>query len=149
MLEEDIAAFYDHQQDPTANHMAAFGAEDPSDLGVFIERWAKILGDERVGAQAILYESQIAGHIARFELFGKPQVTYWIDKQHWGKGIATAALRLFLVQIDSRPLYASAAVDNLDSLQVLAKCGFEVTGQETAFARGRAEKIEEAMLVLR
>jgi RimJ/RimL family protein N-acetyltransferase len=41
-----------------------------------------------------------------------------------GRGIATAALRQFVTDVDDRPLYAHAAKHNTGSVRVLEKCGF-------------------------
>jgi len=46
--------------------------------------------------KAILSGGRVVGSVGSFELEGKPQVTYWIGKEHWGKGIATWALAEFL-----------------------------------------------------
>jgi RimJ/RimL family protein N-acetyltransferase len=77
-------------------------------------------------------------------------VTYWIAREHWGKGIATKALGMFLrdARMQRRPLNASAARDNIASLRVLEQCGFVLIGYEKAFANARGKEIEEAMFVL-
>lgn len=57
----------------------------------------------------ILCNGCVAGSILKFEQVGNPEVSYWIGKQFWGKGIATCALIHFLPNIKVRPLYARAA----------------------------------------
>ncbi len=47
-----------------------------------------------------------------------------------------------------RPLFARAATDNLGSLRVLQKCGFEVVGRNKEFAHGRGADTEEYILRL-
>ena len=42
-------------------------------------------------------------------MFGEREVSYWIDRAHWGKGIATEALKQFLALVTIRPLYARAS----------------------------------------
>jgi RimJ/RimL family protein N-acetyltransferase len=89
------------------------------------------------------------GHIASFDLDGQREVTYWIGRQDWGKGIATRALQQFLTTIEvARPLYARAASDNTGSIRVLEKCGFTRVGAGRAFAHGRGEETEEVVLRL-
>jgi RimJ/RimL family protein N-acetyltransferase len=90
----------------------------------------------------------LAGTIASFPVEGQTEVTYWIDRAAWGKGIATRALALLLDLVTTRPLYARAASDNAGSLRVLQKCGFRATGTEKSFAAGRNEDIEETILQL-
>ncbi len=143
--EGDLPTFFEQQLDSSANHMAAFTSKDPTDRDAFTAHWATILGDDAITTKTILFEGRVAGHIARFERFGKPEVTYWIGKEYWGKGIATKALSEFLRDLKARPLYARAAKDNIGSLRVLEKCGFAVSGYEKAFANARGEDVEEVI----
>lgn len=128
--------------------MAAFTAKDPSDRAGFMAHWAKILNDATITKQTILFQGQVAGHIASFEQFGTPAVSYWLGKEFWGKGIATTALAAFLRLVTIRPLYARAAKDNLGSIQVLRNCGFMVCGEDRGFAEARGQEIEEYVLRL-
>jgi RimJ/RimL family protein N-acetyltransferase len=146
--EDDFPWFFEQQLDPDANHMAAFNSKDPHDRNAFMEKWSRILRDNQISKRTIVFEGQIAGHIARFERFGDQEVTYWIGKEFWGKGITTRALEQFLLAEKNRPLYARAAKDNIASIRVLEKCGFSITGIEKVFADGRGEEIEELILIL-
>jgi RimJ/RimL family protein N-acetyltransferase len=55
---------------------------------------------------------------------------------HWGRGIATGAVRLLLVQARSQPLLqvvcSSVLTSNPASRRVLEKNGFQVTATTTA-----------------
>mgnify|MGYP001546181743 CR=1 FL=1 len=146
--EIDLPLFFEHQMDPTANRMAAFGAEDPADRGAYRAHGEKILGDETVPTKTVLCEGEVAGHIESFERFGKPEVAYWIGREYWGKGVATRALEKFLKVVLVRPLYARAAKDNLASIRVLEKCGFTLSGHDRAYANARGEETEEVVLEL-
>lgn len=145
---EDLAIFFEHQRDPKANFMAAFTAENPSDHDAFMKHWRKILADETTINKTIVLHGEVVGHIAKFVQFGEPEVTYWIGREFWGKGIATAALREFLALIELRPLYARAVKDNIGSIRVLEKCGFVITGEDKGFANGRNAEVEEYILTL-
>lgn len=146
---DDLPVFFAHQLDPVANHVAAFVADDPADRAAFDARWDRLLGDESVIARAVVHDGDVVGHIASYESELGREVTYWIDREHWGKGLATATLRSFLEVAEQRPLHARAASDNLGSLRVLERCGFVVTGMELAYAPGRRAQIDETILVLR
>lgn len=62
--------------------------------------------------------------VSSYDESGEPEVTYWIGRAYWGKGIGTWALTTFLVQAKTaRPIYARVAKDNLGSRRILAKCG--------------------------
>lgn len=144
----DLEVFYTHQLEKEAVHMAAFTKEDPSDRQQFDDHWQKIRGDENIILRTILVNGEVAGHIAQFEMFGEPEVSYWIGQDFWGKGVATQALRQFLEIVPIRPLFARAASDNVGSMRVLEKCGFSKTGTDKGFANARGKEIEETIYQL-
>ena len=151
VTESDLPIFFEQQQDPAANRMAAFTAKDPADRAAFTAKWAKILGDESITKRTILFGGQVAGSVSTFVApwSGKLEVSYWIGREFWGKGIATQALAAFLSAVKTRPLYARAAKDNIASIRVLQKCGFAISGCERGFANARGEEVEEVVLELR
>lgn len=144
----DLPIFFDQQLDPEANYMAAFTAKDPADRAVFTEHWAKILADETITIRTILFEGLVAGHIVSHGWFGEPEISYWIGREFWGRGITTRALSEFLVQLADRPLYARVAKDNQASIRVLDKCGFEHSGEDKGYSNARGEEVEEFILKL-
>jgi RimJ/RimL family protein N-acetyltransferase len=98
--------------------------------------------------RTVLFDGQVAGSVASYvdpEL-GEPEVTYWIGKEYWGKGIATRALSAFLDIQTARPIYGRAAKDNIGSIRVMEKCGFTIVGYGKGFANARGEEIEEVIL---
>ena len=146
---DDLLIFFENQLDPEANHMAAFTAKDPTNREAFMAHWQKILTDPTVILQTILVDGRVAGSVSSYEENGKPEITYWLGKEYWGKGVATWALREFLAHHSpARPMYARVAKDNLGSRRVLEKCGFKVIGESRGFANGRGQQIEELLLVL-
>lgn len=146
--EEDLPIFFEHQSDPEASHMAAFGAVELGNRDAFAAYWKRILGDENYVVRTILFEAEVAGNVMKFEFLKQATVAYWIGRRFWGKGIATRALRLLLSEVAERPLYARAAKDNIGSVRVLEKCGFELTSEETNFAAARGEDTEEVIMRL-
>ncbi len=147
--ERDLPIFYEQQLDPEANHMAAFTSKDPSDRGAFDAHWERILADEAIPIRTILFDGQVAGSVLSYEMEGEREVSYWLGKEFWGKGIATQALTKYLNDLLQRPLYARAGKDNNASIRVLEKCGFIVLGYEKGFANARGEKIEEVVMILK
>jgi len=144
----DLPTFYAYQLDPEANYMAAFIGRDPSDRGAFDKHWTKIRNDKDVVVKTVLYNGSIAGSIAKYMREGRPEVTYWIGKEYWGKGIATKALSLFLQGLKTRPIYAGAAKDNTASIKVLEKNGFRIVGLGKGFAMARGAEIQEVLMEL-
>ena len=149
VIKDDLVIFFKHQLDPEANHMAAFTAKDPTNHAAFLAHWKKILSDETVIIQTILCDGHVAGSVSSYEEEGKPEVTYWLGKEYWGKGIATRALTAFLAEHNkTRPIYARVSKDNLGSRRVLEKCGFKIIGESKGFANARGQEIEELLLEL-
>lgn len=149
LKDTDLPIFYVQQLDPTANYMAAFTTKDPTDWEAFDAHWKRIRSDNTIIHRTILFEGNVVGYVAHFIQFGEPEITYWIGKEYWGKGIATAALAQLLKIIPVRPLYGRAAKDNQASLCVMEKCGFVVIREEKGFANARGETIEEVVLELK
>jgi ribosomal-protein-alanine N-acetyltransferase len=139
----DLEHFFHFQLDSEAQKMAAFVSANPTDKAAYLHKWNGLLNDEIVNMQTILFEDEIAGSIAKYEMGGKAEVTYWIDRNHWGKGLASMALVLFLDQEPSRPLYARVAFDNIGSQRVLEKSGFTRIGEDRGFANARGAEISE------
>jgi RimJ/RimL family protein N-acetyltransferase len=125
--DDDLPIFFEHQQDPDANRMANFDARDRD---AFMAHWAKILRDETVVVRTIEFEDRVAGNVVSWQHDGERDVGYWIGREHWGKGVATAALSAFLDELDTRSLHAHVAAHNIGSIRVLEKCGFERAGAD-------------------
>lgn len=147
--EDDLPIFFEQQLDSDANYMAAFIARDPTDKDAFTAHWAKILGDDTKINKTILFNEQVVGYVACFEQFGEREISYWIGKEYWGRGLATKALSDFLGYVKVRPLYARVAKDNIASIRVLEKCGFTIFGEDKGFSNARGEEVEEFILKLR
>jgi RimJ/RimL family protein N-acetyltransferase len=148
VIETDLPIFFEQQLSPEANHMAAFTTKNPEDREAFKAHWARILADENNTTKTILFEGQVAGYISSFIMVDERDISYWLGKEFWGKGLATTALSEFLDQVTTRPLYARAIRDNLASIRVLEKCGFKISGYNKDFANGRGEEVEEVILKL-
>ncbi|MGN9792955.1 GNAT family N-acetyltransferase [Streptomyces sp. OZ13] len=145
--DSDLPVFFRHMSDPESNRMAAFTSEDPTDRAAFDAHWARIRASDAV-IRTVVADGEVVGHTA---VYGPPEereVTYVIDRAHWGRGIATLALRALLEVVPTRPLHARAAADNAGSVRVLRKCGFLVTGHDRGFANARGEETDEVVLTL-
>ena len=129
----DLSLFFEHQRDPEACRMAAFPSRE---YEAFMAHWAKIMADEGVRIRTIVFEGQVAGNVLSFLRGDTREVGYWIAREYWGRGLATAALARFLALDPTRPLYAGVARTNAASMQVLVKCGFtpwREEGEELVF----------------
>ncbi|MFF9714056.1 GNAT family N-acetyltransferase [Streptomyces sp. NPDC014603] len=146
--DSDLPVFFRQSNDPEALHRAAFTPENPADRDAFEAHWARIRASEQVVARTVLGDGDVLGSAAVYGEPGEREVTYWIDRAYWGKGIATAALRALLAEVDERPLFARVAADNAASLRVLRRCGFEVSARAAGYAPARGAEIEELVLTL-
>lgn len=146
--DSDLDALFDQMRDPASVLMAAFTAEDPDDRGAFDARMAKVRSSPDTTLRAVTCDGRLVGSIGSFVLEGQTEITYWIERVAWGKGIATRAVALLLDLVPTRPLHARAASDNAGSLRVLRKSGFKIIGTETSFAAARKGEIEETILCL-
>ena len=144
----DLDALFSIEQDDVAVQMAAFTPPDPTDRAMFDAHWHRLLSDAGVDARTVRADGDIVGSVARWFDDGTAEITYWIDRGHWGEGIATRALRLFLDTLADRPVRARVAADNAGSIAVLEKLGFAQVGTEVSFANARGTEIEERIYSL-
>src|SRR5918997_1814726 len=150
----DLPRLFEQWADPVAVHMAAFTAPDHMERDAFERRWSRLRADEAdadwgtVLTRVIVVDDEVAGTIGSWGEPGEREVTYWIGRSYWGKGIATDALTVFLALEPSRPLEARVASDNVASRRVLEKCGFRVIATERNVAAARSAEIEELVLRL-
>lgn len=146
--DRDLDTLFELMRDPESVRMAAFIARDPDDREAFDLHMTRLRNSPDLILRAVTGDGRFLGTIGRFFVDGDAEITYWIDRSVWGRGIASRALALFLDVVEVRPLYARAASDNLGSLRVLQKAGFSVIGTETAYASARGAGIEETVLRL-
>lgn len=146
--DEDLSVLFEQWADPLAAHMAAFTAADHMDRDAFERRWSRLRADETLINRAIVVDGEVAGTIGSWGDPGEREVTYWIGRSYWGKGVASCALDAFLTVDPSRPLHARVAYDNVASRRVLEKCGFRAIATERGFAEARSREIEEVVLRL-
>lgn len=148
LIAADFDLIFEHLNDPVAVRMAGFTLPDPSNRAEFDAVWRKVLAHPSAWVRAVVADGRFAGHIACYQFRPEREVGYWIGRRWWGRGVATAALRLLLAQVPHRPLAARVPHDNPGSVGVLHKCGFAPRWEERAFACGRGEEVGVQVLVL-
>jgi RimJ/RimL family protein N-acetyltransferase len=145
----DSPAMFDMQLDPEGNAMAG---TKPRTRDVFLAAWERNLADPGVNARVIeidgVHGPEVIGTITRFPADGHDCIGYWIAREHWGKGVASQALVMFLREEPRRPLYATAARTNAPSHRILEKCGFRRLGFRMAEETERFLAREVAEFVL-
>ncbi|GGM02681.1 N-acetyltransferase [Micromonospora yangpuensis] len=144
----DLPEFFRHQSDPAAVQMAAFAADDPHDRRAFAAHWHRIRTDPAIVARTVTVADRVVGHVLAFPVGERTEVSYWIDRPHWGRGYATGALAALLRELPRRPVHARAAQDNRGSLAVLRKCGFVIRGTDHGYSTTRGADVPEYVLEL-
>lgn len=136
--ETDLPILLQQQLDPEAIAMSAYPAKD---RGEFMRHWEGILKNKNVTARAILYKEKVAGHILCWKE-GKYEhrIGYWIGKEFWRRGIASAAVQEFLSLVQVRPLFAEVANHNIASQKVLQKNGFVLHNEGGKISMYKLEK---------
>jgi RimJ/RimL family protein N-acetyltransferase len=134
----DLDALFEQQREPEGVAMAVFPARDRE---AFDEHWRKVLANERNVVRVIEVDGEVAGNIGSWEQDGRQLVGYWLGRDFWGRGLATAALAE-LAQELPRPLHAWVASSNAGSIRVLEKCGF-VRVELADHGRGGVEYLYE------
>ncbi|MEY2484944.1 MAG: hypothetical protein QOH39_592 [Verrucomicrobiota bacterium] len=139
VIESDLSIFYEDQLDEEANRMVVF---TPRDKDAFHQHWQKIMADQTLKKQTIVWNGEVAGNVVAFNAAdGGREIGYWIGKKYWGKGIATRAVADFLRYETARPLSAHIAKHNKGSIRVLEKCGFTLVGEDKEFAKAGEKTI--------
>jgi len=138
----DIDAFFVHQSDPEATAMAAFPARDRE---AHDAHWRKVLADDSNVIRTIVDDGAVAGNIGCWEQDGKRLVGYWVGREFWGRGLATAALSELAAEIPERPLHAWVVTSNVGSIRVLEKCGFAEVERHTEHDERAGRVIEEIL----
>jgi RimJ/RimL family protein N-acetyltransferase len=146
--DSDLPVFWEQARDERAQHMAAVTRGYHYDRAAFDRHWGRVRSDPAVIVRTVLADGQVAGHAAVYGPADEREVTYWVDRAYWGRGVATATLAALLSLESTRPLHAHAAADNAGSIRVLEKCGFAISGRGRTFARARGEEIDEVALTL-
>jgi RimJ/RimL family protein N-acetyltransferase len=125
VAESDLDALFEQQADPESSAMAAVPSRERA---AFDEHWRRILGDENTVIRVIDVDGEAAGHVLSWPSEGRRYVGYWVAREFWGRGLATAALAEYLGEVKERPLHALVSTDNVGSIRVLEKCGFVEIG---------------------
>lgn len=148
--EPDLRALHAFELDEASNELAG---TQPRDWPTFQARWAEILADHDgtatgVTPRVILADGVLVGAVNIAPQDEADTIGYWIAREHWGRGIATRAVALMLIEHTRRPLFASAAGQNHASIRVLVKNGFEIVSRTMTPQTSRTMARETVTLML-
>ncbi|UYM06514.1 GNAT family N-acetyltransferase [Solicola gregarius] len=137
-----LAAAYRHNRDhlapyePRRTDIFYTAAGQRESLGISLEAaqhgraagWLILAGESVVGRINLNTIVRGAAHSAH--------VGYWVDREHTGRGLATAAVEYACdaaVDLGLHRIEAGTLTDNLASQAVLRKCGFEQIGHARSY----------------
>ena len=124
----DLPLFFEWQSDEESYRMAAVPTRDAE---AFAAHWARNRSNPENFMRTIVADGVVVGNVVSWTGDEGRMVGYWIGKEHWGRGIASAALRLYLDDVEQhRPLLASVVEHNAGSRRVLEKAGFQFVARE-------------------
>lgn len=147
----DVPIFFSHLRDPQAAAMASITDGDLNERHTFETRWSKLLRDPDAVPRTIVdaETSEVLGHIIGFpDVDGEFRVSYWVDREHWGHGVATGALAAFLEEVPRRPIIARAPRHNEPAMVVLERNGFHRVGEESGYVLERGRVVDELIFRL-
>jgi [ribosomal protein S5]-alanine N-acetyltransferase len=139
---------FEIQIDDTAQYLAAFTDKTARDRDAYLQRRRKILANKAIVMKAIEIGGEVVGSVGAYPVEDDTEITYWIRKDWWGRGVATAAVAALLKEVTVRPIYGRVAEDNVGSVRVLERNGFVLVGSEGSFAAARQATITELIFKL-
>jgi RimJ/RimL family protein N-acetyltransferase len=123
----DLPLFFAWQSDEESYRMASVPARDAE---AFEAHWAKIRANPDSTLRTIVADGAVVGNALSWTADEGRMVGYWIGREHWGRGLASAALRLYLEVDRHRPMLATVAEHNMGSRRVLEKAGFQLVSKK-------------------
>ena len=144
VVDSELPIFFEYQRDPEAVRMAAFPSRDHD---AFMTHWAKLRREPSNIIRTIVCDGQVAGNIGSWIAGDRRLIGYWIGREFWGQGVATAALAAFVAEVKERPLHAFVATHNVGSIRVLEKCEFVPSPDQDPSVAGE-DGIHEVLYVL-
>src|SRR5881394_1927821 len=96
VVDSELPIFFEHQRDPEAVRLAAFPSRDHD---AFMTHWAKLRREPSNIIRTIVCDGQVAGNIGSWIAEDKRLIGYWIGRDFWGQGVATAALAALVAEV--------------------------------------------------
>ena len=146
--DDDLDAIFEMMRDREAIAMAAFTAADPDDRAAFDAWIARQRSSDDVQFFVVTENGGFAGTAGAFTVDDDREVTYWIARHAWGRGVASEALRVLISREPTRPLFARAAAHNKGSIAVLERNGFAEVSRNVDYAPGLGRVVEEIVFTL-
>lgn len=146
--DDDLDAVYTMLTDAEAVKMAAFTAPDAADRASFDEWIARERTSPDVSLHVVTERGGFAGIVAAFTVGSDREVTCWLARHAWGRGVGAEALRLLVSREPARPLFARAAAGDERFISLLRRLGFAEISRSVQYAPGVDGEVEEVVFAL-
>lgn len=114
----DLESLFVFQLDEEAIHQAAFTPLHPHDKEAYLAKYTRLLSDPSINMHTIRVGGAIVGSIAKFEMEGDAEITYWLDRRFWGR----ALLRQPCAPFSTWKLPAPSSAGRLTTIRALSGC---------------------------
>lgn len=143
--DSDLPVYFEYLRDPEAAAMAGI---DPNDQHAFQKQWTNRRRDTESVTRTIEdpESGAVLGYIVGFPDGSDFRVAYWVDREYWGRGVATASLGAFMAEVERRPVYARAPRQNEAAVVVLKRNGFHLVGEESGYSAEAGQVLDELIL---
>src|SRR5438874_11959410 len=121
VVDSELPIFFEHQRDPEAARLAAFPSRDHD---AFMTHWAKLRREPSNIIRTIVCDGQVAGNIGSWIAEDKRLIGYWIGRDFWGRGVATAALAALVAEGKEPPPHAFVVEHHLGLIRVVDEFEF-------------------------
>jgi RimJ/RimL family protein N-acetyltransferase len=146
--DDDLDAVFEMMRDPDARAMVAFAAADADDRGAFDEWMGERRGSDAVSLSVVTERGGFAGTAAAFAVGSDREVSVWLARHAWGRGVGTDALGLLVSREAERPLFARSSAGNTAWTTILEHAGFTEVSRSTVFAPGLDGDVDEIVYAL-
>ncbi len=146
--DDDLDAIFEMMRDRDAAKMVAFGAEDPDDRDAFDEWMSRRRASDEVDLLVVTEDGGFAGTAASFAVGADREVSFWVARHAWGRGVATEALRLLVAREPERPLFGRVAAHNAGAIAVFERNGFTELSRAPMHAPALGREVDEIVYVL-
>jgi RimJ/RimL family protein N-acetyltransferase len=142
----DVPVFFEYQLEPRTTLAIQTVATQSTDCESFSSMWKRMLHIETVQAKTVIHNDSIAGYFLKFAHAGATEIDFYLGEVFRGKDVAAEALRLFLTDIETRPVFARVNICDAETLHILEKYGFSIDEYEMPYIDTQGETSHQVLL---
>ncbi|GAA3752570.1 hypothetical protein GCM10022240_02050 [Microbacterium kribbense] len=146
--DDDLDAVFEMTCEPAAIALVAFIDRDAADRAAFDEWIVRTRAMPDASLYVVTDRGGFAGMITAVTAGGDREVTCWLARHAWGRGVATQALRLLVSREATRPLVARVAAHNAAAIAALQRNGFTEASHALVPAQGLGRDVEQIVYTL-